>query len=88
MAAFGLLNLIGGWLIVVGGGFHHAQAKFNRDTVFVDGPTAGIMAILQLSMGALALTWLLQQKTTTTRAAWIGFGLALLPPGLYLLIWS
>lgn len=85
VGAFGALSLLGAWIILRGNGFFHSPGKYSRDTVFVSGPPAALMAGLQLLAAALAFTWLGRQFLPRTRAAVLAFGLVFGPPLLYLL---
>jgi hypothetical protein len=83
VGAFALLSLVGGWLIVLGGGFHHAPGR-RASTVFVDGAPALVMAMLQFLAAALALTWLLRPRLGRWPAALLAAALALALPLLLL----
>lgn len=86
IGAFAVLSLVGGWLIVVGGGFAHAPAKFSKEVVFVSGLPALAMALIQFTGSAIAFTWLLRQKTSAVQATAIALALVFVPPALYLLL--
>lgn len=86
VGAFGVLSLLGGWLIVLGGGFHSATARHDPSTVFVGGAPAVVMALLQFSAAAIALTGVLRTRTSTVAAAFVAAALVLVPPACYLLL--
>lgn len=86
VVAFGTLSLAGGWIIVLLGGFFHAPAKFSPSVIFVSGPSAVAMALLQFTSGALALMWLCRLRFETLPACLISFGLAYGLPVLYLML--
>lgn len=67
--ALGLLSLIGGWVIVLGSGFHSRINRYPASYVFVDGPGAFLMATLQFCVAAIALVWLLQSRMGIVRAS-------------------
>ena len=84
VAAFGVLSLLGGWLVVWNGGFSHMPARQPEAAAFVGGLPALFMAFLQFLAAALALTWVLRQGARTglspMLAGWIAFGLVFVPP--------
>ena len=80
VGAFALLSLAGGWLIVLGGGFHHAPGRRASGTVFVDGAPALAMALLQFLAAALALAWLLRPRLGRWPAALVAAALTIAPP--------
>ena len=86
VGAFGLLSLLGGWLVVRGGGFFHSPGKYSADAVFIGGLPAVFMALLQLLASALAFTWLLRLRLAPAVSAYLAFGTVLLPPLLYVLL--
>ncbi|MBB4845968.1 hypothetical protein HNP55_004522 [Paucibacter oligotrophus] len=84
VAAFCALSWLGGWLVVHGGGFTASLGKRSNSNVFVDGPEAVVMALLQLSAAALALTWLLRLRLPPVLAMALALSLVFLPPLLYI----
>jgi len=86
VSAFGALSLLGGWLIVLSGGFHSATARHDPSTVFVGGAPAVVMALLQFSAAAIALTGVLRTRTSTVAATFGAVGLVFVPPAGYLLL--
>ena len=83
--AFGLFSLIGGWIVVNLGGFFHTMGKYqNKNVIFVEGPQAAVMAVLQFTAAALAFMWLFRLRLAPVPAFLLAFGLVLLPPALYL----
>lgn len=79
IAALAVLGLVGGWMVVLGGGFHHGQMH-SRETTFVDGPAAFLMAAIQFLMAAIAVAALL--RAAGVRRPWVllACGAVLLPP--------
>jgi hypothetical protein len=86
VAAFGALSLLGGWIVVCGGGFNHAPAKYSSQTLFVSGMPAVLMALLQLLAAALAFTWILRRRFSSLLALCLAFGGVFAPPLVYILI--
>jgi len=86
VAALGALSLVGGWLILVHGGFYHSPPRRSFDAVFVGGLPALFMALIQFVTAALAFTALLERKRPRGVALAIAFGLVMIPPALYLAV--
>ncbi len=84
IAALGALSLVGGWLILVHGGFYHSPPRRSFDAVFVGGLPGLFMAFLQFLIAWLAVTALLERKQPRGVALAIAFGLVMIPPALYL----
>ena len=82
VGALAVLGLAGGWLILLGGGFHHGQ-RYSRETTFVDGAPAMLMAALCFALAATAVAAFV--RSLTPRAGWLLAALAmvLLPPLLW-----
>ena len=80
IAALGLCGLVGGWIVVLGGGFHHAPHRYSRETTFVDGPSAVLMAAIQFTLAAVCVAALLQQRGARWPAQVLGCGAVLVPP--------
>jgi hypothetical protein len=83
IASLGVLTLTGGWFIVWRGGFASALGKRSREFVEVAGLPAAAMAALQLTVAALALTWLLRQRLRPLAAGALAFGAVFGPPLLF-----
>ncbi|WP_290872258.1 hypothetical protein [Aquabacterium sp.] len=84
--AFGLLSLVGGWLIVAGGGFFHSPGRRSSEGAFVTGAPAVLMASLQYLAATIAFTWLLRPMVSPAAAVVLAFTLVFVPPALYLLV--
>ena len=82
IAALALLGLIGGWYILLAGGFHHG-AQYSTETTFVSGPAAWLMAALFFAMGTIALAALLQAVRARMLWYFLACGAALGPPLFY-----
>ena len=78
--ALGLLSLIGGWIIVLGTGFHSRVSRYPESYVFVESPSAFLMATLQFCVAAIALVWLLQSRMGTVQASILSCCVIFLPP--------
>lgn len=86
VGAFGLLSVVGGWLIVLGGGFYHSPGKYSSNAIFYDGAPAVLMASIQFLAAALAFFWLLRWRVGFPASSLIAFGLVFVPPLLYVLL--
>lgn len=84
-AALALLGLVGGWLIVLTGGFHHAPNRYRPDTIFVDGAPALMMAAIFFAMAAIGMAALLRARQCRARWYALACGAVLVPPLLYVL---
>ena len=80
------LGLLGGWLILLSGGFHHMSSRYSRDTTFVGGMPAIFMAAVFFTLSAVALAALLQ-AFNCSRPGWFFLcGIVLVPPLLFCLL--
>jgi hypothetical protein len=86
IAALTLLGLIGGWLILLGDGFHHQLTRFSPEAVFVSGAPALVMAAICFLLAATGVASLVQNGQGSR--VWYASGLAavLLPPLLFALV--
>lgn len=82
--AFGLLSLLGGWLIVLYGGFTHTPGVHSATHIVVTGLPAVVMALLQYTAATLALMWFLQQRVRPVPSFIVACILVFGPPALYL----
>lgn len=76
IAALALLGLIGGCYFLLAGGFHHGT-RFSRETTFVSGPAACLMAAIFFVMGATAVAALLQAGRAWSLWYWLFYGLVM-----------
>ena len=83
--SFGLLSLIGTWIIIYGGGFYHSPGKHSADAVFYTGTPALLMAAIQGTASALAFTWLLRQRLALLPSASIA-GLVVFVPTVFYVV--
>ena len=81
--AFGLLSLVGTWIIVYGKGFYHSPGKYSSDAVYYTGTPALLMAAIQCTASALAFTWLMRQRIALLPSALIACLVVFLPPAFY-----
>ena len=84
--AFGLLSLIGTWIIIYGRGFYHSPGKYAADAVFYTGTSALLMAAIQGTASALAFTWLLRQRLAMLPSASIACLVVFVPTVLYVVL--
>jgi len=84
VAAFSVLSLVGGWIIIQGGGFFHSPDKYAANAVFYTGVPAMVMAMLQFTASALAFTWLLRLRFARWSSSITALTLVFGPPLLYL----
>jgi NaMN:DMB phosphoribosyltransferase len=86
VAAFGLLSMLGGWMIVFMGGF---TTDATGSPVVVAGPAAAFMAALQLLGAWLALAAVLAQHLSRERWAYaLALGLLAAPLPVYVAVLS
>jgi hypothetical protein len=60
-AAYGALAAMwvaAAWFLLLQGGFHTRQARYSRETTFVDGPLGLLMVAVFLALAAIALALL------------------------------
>ena len=82
LCAFGLL---GGWLILLSGGFHHMPSRFSRETTFVGGAPALFMAAIFFTLAFIALAALLQAINSSRYWYFLLGGILMVPPLLFCL---
>lgn len=83
--ALTLLGLIGGWLILLMGGFHSQVGRWPLRTVWVDGPMAWVMMGIAFSMTAIGVAAILQMHQAPVRWQWAGALITLALPLLWVL---
>ena len=83
IAALAILGHLGGWLILVSGGFSHST-KYSHQVTRVEGMPAWAMAAIFFVMGTIAVAALLQAIGARRRWYWLACGSALAVPALYL----
>ena len=83
VAALCLLGTIGGWLILLAGGFNHAPSRYSKEVTFVEGPAAAAMALIFFALAAIGVVVLL--RAHKCRAHWyvLAMGFLLVPPLLF-----
>ncbi len=81
-----LLGLIGGWLIVLEGGFHHMNSRYSLESSFVPGAPAAVVAALFFLFAAIGTAALIQLRRGSVLAYLIGCGAVLGTPVLFLLL--
>lgn len=85
MACLAILGSVGGWLIVVGYGFHHKPYRSSPDTVFVNGPEAFVMAAIMFILSAVSVAALLQAWNAPRWSYPFACGAVLIIPAIYVL---
>jgi TRAP-type C4-dicarboxylate transport system permease small subunit len=83
IAALAVLGHVGGWLIMLDGGFSHT-AKFSKEMTRVEGVPAWAMAAIVFVMGTIAIAALLQSAGAGRKWYWLVCGFALVAPAAYL----
>lgn len=84
IAALGALGLVGGWLILLSGGFEHAPHRYTNQTTRVDGAPALAMAAICFVQAAIGVLALLPAAAQARRLA--GVAAVLLPPLAFVLL--
>lgn len=84
VAAFGLLSLLGGCIVVYFGGFHTQQGRHGGEVIFVSGLPGIVMAWLQLMGAWIALSAWFAQKLPPNRAYLLAAAVVVLAPVLVL----
>ena len=86
VAALCLLGIIGGWLILVVGGFTHAPHRYSKEATFVDGPAAAVMAIIFFALAVIGVVVLLRARKCRARWYVLTLGIVLVPPLLFVIV--
>jgi arginine exporter protein ArgO len=80
IGALSACGYVGGWLILLLGGFHHAPYRYTRETTFVAGAPAMAMAAVFFALAGIGVVALLQARRAKTQWQVIACGAVLLPP--------
>jgi hypothetical protein len=86
VAALGALGYLGGWLILYLGGFHHAPHRYSRETTFVDGAPATMMALIFFALAMVGAVALVQARGGGRRAYGLACAAVVLPPLAFLML--
>jgi hypothetical protein len=86
VTALGALGYLGGWLILYLGGFHHAPHRYSRETIFVSGPLAMVMALIFFALALVGAVALVQARGGGQRACGLAIAAVVLPPLAFLLL--
>lgn len=86
VAALGALGYLGGWLILYLGGFHHAPHRYSRETTFVDGAPATMMALIFFALAMVGAGALVQARGGGRRAYGLACAAVVLPPLAFLML--
>lgn len=84
IAALALLGILGGWLILLSGGFHHRIHRYTSDTVLVTGAPALLMAAVMFGLCVLGMLALLRACGASLVWQVLACGAVLLPPVLFI----
>ena len=85
LVALTLLGLVGGWLILLGGVFHHMDSRFSKETSFVSGYAAYMMSAIFFLMAAIGVAALVQLRYGKAAPYFLGCGLVIGPPIVFIL---
>jgi hypothetical protein len=84
IAALALLGLLGGWLILLSGGFHHQLHRYTKETVFVTGLPALLMAAMMFGLSVLGMLALVRTRGASLFWQVSACGAVLLPPAIFI----
>ena len=86
LLALTLLGLIGGWMVLLMGGFYSKPGKFSHQpATFVSGPMALVMVTIEFAMSAIGVAAVLQAWRCSKAWQWFGSCAVLLPPLVFVL---
>ena len=83
IAALALLGMLGGWLILLSGGFHHQIHRYTKETVLVTGAPALLMAAIMFGLSVLGVLALVRARGASLFWQISACGAVLLPPALF-----
>ena len=86
IAALCILGLLGGWLILLYGGFHHQLSRFSKETTFVVGVPALFMAAISFTLSVVALAALLQAMNSSRSWYFLLCGGVVVPPLVFYML--
>jgi hypothetical protein len=86
LCALTLLGLMGGWYILLSGGFYHQYGKYHPDYTFVGDPLALIMVAIEFLMTAIGVATIAQIKNLSKAWYFFGCGTILIPPLVFVFI--
>ncbi|HQQ62975.1 MAG TPA: hypothetical protein PLF22_05310 [Pseudomonadales bacterium] len=84
--AFTLLGMIGGWYILLSGGFYHQNGRHSHDYTYVDGPMALVMVAIEFLMTATGAAAIVQYGRYAKYWYMVSCSAVLVPPVLYILL--
>ena len=80
IGALSACGYVGGWLILLLGGFHHASHRYAKETTFVTGVPAMVLAAVLFAMAAIGITALFQARRVKLQWQFVVCVAVLLPP--------
>ena len=84
VAALVLLGLLGGWLILLSGGFYHRIHRYTNETTFVAGLPGLLMAALMFGLAVLGALILVRARGARLLCQVLVCSAVLLPPVLFM----
>jgi len=81
-----LLGVVGGWYILLNGGFYHQNGKYSHDFTYVGGPMALVMVAIEFSMTGIGVAAIVQYSNAAKLWYVVGCCAVLVPPALFLLL--
>lgn len=78
--ALTVLGLVGGWMIVLAGGFSTETYRRSGVYTFVNGESAALMATIEFMMAAIGVAAMLKSSGFSRTTVWLGVASVLVPP--------
>ncbi|HPW48269.1 MAG TPA: hypothetical protein PLJ97_02910 [Candidatus Saccharibacteria bacterium] len=86
IAALVLLGVIGGWYILVSGGFYHQHGRFSNEYTYVGGSIALVMVVIEFVMAGIGAAAIVQYSGVAKYWYAVACGSVLVPPLLFVLV--
>lgn len=80
IGALSACGYVGGWLILLLAGFHHALHRYAKETAFVTGVPAEAMAAVFFALAAIGIAALFQARSVKLQAQFVACVAVLFPP--------
>lgn len=80
IVALAACGYVGGWLVLLVGGFHHASSRYSAQTSFVSGAPAMAVAAVFFALAAVGVIALFKMRGMAWKWQFIGSCAVLLPP--------
>jgi hypothetical protein len=84
ITALALLGMLGAWLILLSGGFHHRLHRYATETVLVTGAPALLMAAVLFGLAVLGMLALVRACGASLFWQVFACGVVLLPPAIFM----